>query len=56
MGPTGGARNPVDPRFISLFHVYEVSAPSLQTQRAIYNTILDVQLAAFSADVRGIAS
>ena len=54
MGPTGGARNPVDARFLSLFHVYEVSAPSLQTQRAIFNTILDVQLVAFPADVRGI--
>ncbi|KAK9868729.1 hypothetical protein WJX84_008574 [Apatococcus fuscideae] len=53
MGPTGGARNPVDARFLSLFHVYEVSAPSLQTQRAIFNTILDVQLVAFPADVRG---
>ena len=53
MGPTGGARNPVDPRFLSLFHVYEVSAPSLQTQRIIFNTILDVQLGPFPADVRG---
>lgn len=56
MGPTGGARNPVDPRFLSLFHVYEVSAPSLQTQRTIFNTILDVQLTAFPADVRGIGT
>ena len=36
MGPPGGARNPVDPRFISLFSMFEIQAPSNANLRTIY--------------------
>jgi len=36
MGPPGGARNTVDPRFISLFSVFEIQAPSTNNLRTIY--------------------
>jgi hypothetical protein len=36
MGPPGGARNTVDPRFISLFSVFEIQAPSNSNLRTIY--------------------
>lgn len=36
MGPPGGARNPVDPRFISLFNVFEIQFPSTDNLRTIY--------------------
>lgn len=36
MGPPGGARNPVDPRFVSLFNVFEIQFPSNENLRTIY--------------------
>ena len=36
MGPPGGARNPVDPRFMSLFNVFEIQFPSNDNLRTIY--------------------
>lgn len=36
MGPPGGARNNVDPRFISLFSVFEIQAPSNSNLRTIH--------------------
>jgi dynein heavy chain len=36
MGPPGGARNPVDPRFISMFNVFEIQFPSTDNLRTIY--------------------
>ena len=36
MGPPGGARNPVDPRFMSLFSVFEIQFPSNENLRTIY--------------------
>lgn len=36
MGPPGGARNAVDPRFISLFSAFEVQPPSNDNLRTIY--------------------
>lgn len=36
MGPPGGARNAVDPRFISLFSAFEVQAPTSDNLRTIY--------------------
>jgi dynein heavy chain len=40
MGPPGGARSAVDPRFASLFSVFEIETPSSDNLRAIYRTIL----------------
>ncbi len=39
MGPPGGARNPVDPRFISLFNVFEIQFPSTDNLRTIYQVL-----------------
>lgn len=36
MGPPGGARNAVDPRFISLFNMFEIQFPSNENLRTIY--------------------
>jgi hypothetical protein len=36
MGPPGGARNAVDPRFISLFSAFEVQPPTNDNLRTIY--------------------
>jgi hypothetical protein len=36
MGPPGGARNKVDPRFVSLFSAFEIQAPSNSNLRTIY--------------------
>lgn len=36
LGPPGGARNNLDPRFVSLFSVFEVQAPSNSNLRTIY--------------------
>jgi len=36
MGPPGGARNPVDPRFMSLFNVFEIQFPSSDNLSTIY--------------------
>ena len=40
MGPPGGARNPVDPRFISLFSVFEIQFPALSSLMTIYDSML----------------
>ena len=45
MGTPGGARNPVDPRFISLFSTFEIQTPSTDNLRAIYQAILSHHLA-----------
>lgn len=53
MGPPGGARNAVDPRFTGLFSVFEVEAPSTDSLRAIYGTILGRHLSGFPDAVGG---
>lgn len=56
MGPPGGARNSVDPRFISLFSVFEIATPSNDNLRTIYQTILAGHLARMPDAVRGAAA
>ena len=41
MGHPGGARNPVDPRFLSLFNVFEIEFPCFDSLSRIYNSILE---------------
>lgn len=36
MGPPGGARNAVDPRFISMFSVFEIQPPTNENLKTIY--------------------
>lgn len=40
MGKAGGGRNEVDPRFISLFNVFNVLFPSEESLHLIYSSIL----------------
>lgn len=53
MGPPGGARNAVDPRFVSLFDVFEIQFPSNENLKAIYSAILSKHAAGLSEDLRG---
>lgn len=55
MGKPGGARNEVDPRFISMFSVYNVTFPSNETLNYIYTSILTGHLQTFSEKVQTIA-
>lgn len=55
MGPPGGARNPVDPRFISLFNVFEIQFPSTDNLRTIYQAILTQHMQKLPAeDIRDL--
>ncbi|XP_011310250.1 dynein heavy chain 10, axonemal [Fopius arisanus] len=55
MGKTGGGRNEVDPRFISMFTVYNVTLPSEETLNYIYSSILSGHLEIFPEQVQEIA-
>ncbi len=46
----------MDPRFISLFSVFNMTFPSDETLFLIYHSILEGHLAAFSEDVQQLAS
>ncbi|XP_073386148.1 dynein-1-alpha heavy chain, flagellar inner arm I1 complex isoform X3 [Physcomitrium patens] len=52
MGRPGGARNPVDPRFISLFNIFEIQFPASTTLSHIYSAILDAHLHKFGTDLK----
>lgn len=54
MGKPGGGRNEVDPRFISMFSVYNVIFPMKQTLQYIYRSILNGHLEIFSEEVQSI--
>lgn len=56
MGEPGGGRNEVDPRFISMFSVYNVTFPSNETLNYIYTSILSGHLQTFSEEVQSIAN
>jgi len=53
MGPPGGARNMLDPRFVSLFDAYEVQFPSNSNLQTIYTSILAHHVATLSEDIKG---
>jgi len=55
MGPPGGARNPVDPRFVALFNVFYVRFPDADSLKRIYNSIISAHLVGFGDDVKGIS-
>lgn len=48
MGKAGGGRNEVDPRFISLFSVFNIPFPSEQSLNLIYASILKGHTAVIS--------
>ncbi|KAG5320172.1 DYH10 protein, partial [Pseudoatta argentina] len=55
MGKPGGGRNEVDPRFISMFSVYNVTYPTNETLNYIYTSILSGHLQIFSEAIQSIA-
>jgi len=56
MGEPGGGRNEVDPRFISMFSVYNVTFPTSETLNYIYTSILSGHLQTFSEAIQSIAN
>ncbi|XP_011694340.1 PREDICTED: dynein heavy chain 10, axonemal [Wasmannia auropunctata] len=56
MGEPGGGRNEVDPRFISMFSVYNVTFPTRETLNYIYTSILSGHLQTFSEEIQAIAN
>ncbi|XP_069071115.1 dynein axonemal heavy chain 10 [Pleurodeles waltl] len=54
MGKAGGGRNEVDPRFISLFSVFNVPFPSEEALHRIYFSILKGHTQVFNEDIAAI--
>jgi dynein heavy chain len=52
MGPPGGARNPVDPRFIAMFTVFYVRFPAIESLKRIYDSIIGTHTAAFDDSIK----
>eukprot|EP00742_Colponemidia_sp_Colp-10_P004363 GILJ01004656.1.p1 GENE.GILJ01004656.1~~GILJ01004656.1.p1 ORF type:complete len:2862 (-),score=582.32 GILJ01004656.1:82-7611(-) len=52
MAPPGGGRNKVDPRFVSLFTVFNITFPSDESIQRIYTSILAKHLENFSEEVQ----
>jgi dynein heavy chain len=52
MGPPGGGRNPVDPRFIALFNVFNLTPPTAQVLTNIYSAIITTRYANFVDSVK----
>ncbi|RMC05733.1 hypothetical protein DUI87_17276 [Hirundo rustica rustica] len=55
MGKAGGGRNEVDPRFISLFSVFNIPFPSEQSLNLIYFSILKGHTATFNESISAIS-
>ncbi|CAF3538826.1 unnamed protein product [Rotaria sordida] len=55
MGKPGGGRNDVDPRFISLFNVFNITFPSEESLFLIYHSILEGHLQTFNKEVQEVA-
>lgn len=56
MGKAGGGRNETDPRFVSLFCVFNMTFPSEESLFHIYNSILSGHAQALSSDIQGTVS
>ena len=54
MGKPGGGRNDVDPRFITLFSVFNMTFPSEESLFHIYNSILVGHVKPFSEEIREV--
>ncbi|XP_030074215.1 dynein axonemal heavy chain 10 [Microcaecilia unicolor] len=54
MGKAGGGRNEVDPRFISLFSVFNVTFPSEASLHLIYSSILKGHTVVFPEDIQAV--
>uniref|UniRef100_A0A8C0KP17 Dynein axonemal heavy chain 10 n=1 Tax=Canis lupus dingo TaxID=286419 RepID=A0A8C0KP17_CANLU len=55
MGKAGGGRNEVDPRFISLFSVFNVPFPSEESLHLIYSSILKGHTSVFHESIMAVS-
>jgi dynein heavy chain len=55
MGKAGGGRNSTDPRFLSLFSVFNMTFPSDESVHKIYTSILSGHLQPFTEEVANLA-
>ncbi|KAJ3097104.1 Dynein heavy chain 10, axonemal [Phlyctochytrium planicorne] len=55
MGTPGGGRNEIDPRFASLFNVFNITFPKEQSLVRIYSSIIEGHTAIFNEDVKTFA-
>ncbi|TPX37396.1 hypothetical protein SeMB42_g06902, partial [Synchytrium endobioticum] len=55
MGTPGGGRNDVDPRFVALFNVFNITFPTETSLLQIYSGILLGHVASFSEGIRNTA-
>ncbi|KAM8812104.1 dynein axonemal heavy chain 10 [Rhynchonycteris naso] len=55
MGKAGGGRNEVDPRFISLFNVFNVPFPSEESLHLIYFSILEGHTSVFPESIMAMS-
>ncbi|VFV23646.1 dynein heavy chain axonemal [Lynx pardinus] len=55
MGKAGGGRNEVDPRFISLFNVFNVPFPSEESLHLIYSSILKGHTSVFHESIMTVS-
>ena len=56
MGPPGGGRNSVDPRFVALFCTFNLTPPTPDVLTKIYGSIINAFAAPFSEDVRAVCA
>lgn len=56
MGPPGGGRNPVDPRFIALFNTFNLTSPTNAVLNSIYSSIITTRYTQFSDNVKAAAA
>ena len=56
MGPPGGGRNPVDPRFVALFNVFNLTPPTQTVLNNIYSSIVVTKYAQFNDGVKTAVS
>jgi dynein heavy chain len=56
MGPPGGARNPVNPRFVSFFSVFNIPVPSAASLKRIFSSILNSHLNAFPSELKPLSN
>ena len=54
MGKPGGGRNDVDPRFISLFSVFNMTFPAEESLYHIYNSILNGHVQPFVKEIQDL--
>ena len=56
MGKAGGGRNETDPRFVSLFSVFNMTFPEAESLFKIYNSILQGHLQPFVKELQDLSS